>query len=188
MGIVAYAVSTGFPILLIAFAGDRITSGLPHVFSLADFVGWRFGPIAKTVVVIIALFNMCIVLLAEYTTIGSIFKDFVGTVDWAIILVVALVTMGYTAYGGLVVSIATDQVQGIASALLMVVISAYIGAAHRCGAAAAGRGGGRRPLWQNAAGCRLHSCHVCWRPAKRSSIAMQPCSKPRSPAGAAFAC
>lgn len=58
VGVVAYAVATGIPILMIAFFGERITSGMPHVFSLSDFVGWRFGPIAKTLVAVIALFNM----------------------------------------------------------------------------------------------------------------------------------
>lgn len=54
---------------------------------------------AKTLVALIAMFNLSIVLLAEYTTIGSIFKDFVGTVAWGIVLSVALITMAYTAYG-----------------------------------------------------------------------------------------
>lgn len=131
VGVVAYALATGLPILLFAFAGEKITAGLPHVYSLADFIGWRFGPIAKTLVALIALFNMCVVLLAEYTTIGSIFKDFVGTVDWAFILAVALVTIAYTSYGGLVVSIATDQLQGIAAFLLMVVVAIFVGVNYR---------------------------------------------------------
>lgn len=160
------------------------------MFSLSDFVGWRFGPVAKTLVALIALFNMCIVLLAEYTTIGeggvgwlvgrgwlwgpdglgaaesaaigslllgrappgscfafnksdrshysppkdpslplckpnpphpypphppkgSIFTDFVGSVSWGVILTVATVTMLYTSYGGLVVSIATGEGLGV---------------------------------------------------------------------------
>lgn len=131
VGVVAYASATGIPILMIAFFGERITAGMPHVFSLADFVGWRFGPVLKTAVALIALFNMCIVLLAEYTTIGSIFTDYVGSVGWGIILAVAVVTMCYTAYGGLVVSIATDQVQGVASCLLLVAVSGYVGATYR---------------------------------------------------------
>jgi Na+/proline symporter len=131
VGVVSYAVTTGIPILLIAFAGERITSGMPHVYSLADFVGWRFGAIAKTVVALIALFNMCIVLLAEYTTIGSIFADYVGTSSWGIIVAVAVVTTCYTAYGGLAVSIATDQLQGIAAAIAAIVMVGYVGATYR---------------------------------------------------------
>ncbi|KAI8475914.1 MAG: hypothetical protein J3K34DRAFT_517076 [Monoraphidium minutum] len=131
VGVCAYAAATGIPILMIALFGDRIMAGMPHVFSLSDFVGWRFGPIAKTIVALIALFNMCIVLLAEYTTIGSIFSDFVGTIPWPVIVVVGLATMAYTSYGGLLVSIATDQVQGVASAALMVAAAVYIGVVHR---------------------------------------------------------
>jgi Na+/proline symporter len=49
VGVVVYAISCGLPILLISFFGGKITRDMPHVFSLADFVGWRYGPTAKTV-------------------------------------------------------------------------------------------------------------------------------------------
>jgi len=49
VGVVVYAISCGLPILLIGFCGGKITRDMPHVFSLADFVGWRYGPTAKTV-------------------------------------------------------------------------------------------------------------------------------------------
>lgn len=77
------------------------------------------------------MFNMAIALLAEFTTIGSIFSDFVGSVSWIIIVVIGVVTLAYTAYGGLAVSIATDQVQGIASALLAVVLAIYVAVTYR---------------------------------------------------------
>jgi len=48
---------------------------------------------------LISLFIMCIFLLAEYTTIGTIFSAFVGTVDWIIIIIIGLLTISYTAYG-----------------------------------------------------------------------------------------
>lgn len=126
-----YAVASGIPILLIAIFGNRITRDMPHVFSLSDFMGWRFGPVAKTVVVLVALFNMSIALLAEYTTIGTIFSDFVGSVSYAIIIVIGVLTLLYTAAGGLAVSIATDQVQGIASAILAVVIAIFVAVTYR---------------------------------------------------------
>eukprot|EP00775_Hariotina_reticulata_P009783 gene9783-9941_t len=99
VGVVVYAISCGLPILLIGFFGGKITRDMPHVFSLADFVGWRFGPIAKTVMFLVSLFIMCIFLLAEYTTIGTIFSAFVGSVDWIIIIIIGLLTLSYTAYG-----------------------------------------------------------------------------------------
>lgn len=131
VGMVVYAIASGIPILLIAVFGTRITRDMPHVFSLADFMGWRFGPVAKTTVVLVALFNMSIALLAEYTTIGTIFSDFVGSVSYAIIIVIGVLTLLYTAAGGLAVSIATDQVQGIASALLALVITVFVAVTYR---------------------------------------------------------
>ena len=42
--------------------------------TLSDYVGRRFGPVARTLVVCIGLLNMSIALLAEFTTIGVLFK------------------------------------------------------------------------------------------------------------------
>lgn len=131
VGVVVYAIASGMPILLIAIFGTRITRDMPHVFSLSDFMGWRFGPVAKTVVVLVALFNMSITLLAEYTTIGTIFADFVGSVSYGIIIIIGVLTLLYTAAGGLAVSIATDQIQGIASALLVLVVTIYVAINYR---------------------------------------------------------
>lgn len=102
-----------------------------QVLSLGDFVGWRFGPIAKTVVFLITGLIMCVFILAEYTTIGTIFSDFVDTVSWPIIVIIGVVTLCYTAYGGLAVSIATDQAQGIASMILGVMLAIYVAVTYR---------------------------------------------------------
>lgn len=63
--------------------------------------------------------------LAEYTTIGILFKYFVGSVDYPIIIVVGVLTMIYTAYGGLYISIITDQAQGIVTALFILILVIY---------------------------------------------------------------
>lgn len=43
---------------------------------------------------------------------GSLFQDYVGSEAWIIILVIGALSLTYTAVGGLVVSIITDQLQG----------------------------------------------------------------------------
>ena len=48
---------------------------------------------------------------AEYTTMGTLFQYFVGSLPWPIIITVGILTMGYTMYGGLYISIITDQIQ-----------------------------------------------------------------------------
>ena len=130
-GVIVYAVTCGLPIFLIALIGGHITKVMPHVCSLTDYTAWRYGPIAKSLVAAICLFNMSIALLAEYSAIGSIFSDFVNGLSWPIILVIGGISLAYTAYGGLIVSIATDQIQGIASIILMFVLVVYVGVTYR---------------------------------------------------------
>jgi Na+/proline symporter len=131
LGLVFYSLSSGLPFIMIAFAGEKIRTKVPHVLSLTDYMGWRFGFAAKTLVVLIILFNMSIALLAEYSTIGSIFKSFVGSVPYPMIILIGILTSIYTAYGGLLVSIYTDQVQGVSSLLFFGILAIYLAATFR---------------------------------------------------------
>lgn len=131
LGLVFYSLSSGLPFIMIAFAGEKIRTKVPHVLSLTDYMGWRFGFVAKTLVVLIILFNMSIALLAEYSTIGSIFKSFVGSVPYPMIILIGILTSVYTAYGGLLVSIYTDQVQGVSSLLFFGILAIYMAATFR---------------------------------------------------------
>jgi Na+/proline symporter len=63
---------------------------------------------------------------AEYTTVGSLFADFVGSESWPAILTVGVVTMVYTMYGGLNISIITDQVQAIITLLFIAILTIYV--------------------------------------------------------------
>eukprot|EP01025_Chloroclados_australasicus_P066301 TRINITY_DN9106_c0_g1_i1.p1 TRINITY_DN9106_c0_g1~~TRINITY_DN9106_c0_g1_i1.p1 ORF type:complete len:493 (+),score=20.88 TRINITY_DN9106_c0_g1_i1:170-1480(+) len=126
LGVVSYSISSGIPILLIAAFGHHIQAKFPHVLSLGDFVGYRFGKLAQTYIVILCTFNMIIAMLAEFTTIGSLVSDYLGLPAIPVILIVGVLTMLYTTVGGLYISIVTDQIQGIASIILMIFLSSYI--------------------------------------------------------------
>lgn len=99
--------------------------------TLSDYIGFRFGPVARTLVVAIGLLNMSIAMLAEYTTIGLLFKYFVGSVDYPMIIVIGILTMAYTAYGGVFISIVTDQAQGIMTAIFILILVIYTAATYR---------------------------------------------------------
>ncbi|KAL4441843.1 hypothetical protein ABPG77_003759 [Micractinium sp. CCAP 211/92] len=131
IGLVFYSLSSGLPVIMVAFAGDLIRRKVPHVLSLTDFMGWRFGYVAKSYVVLLCMFNMAIATLAEYTTIGTLFGVYLGSKAYAITITVGLLTMVYTAYGGLFISIITDQVQGIAVCLLFTICVIYMAADFR---------------------------------------------------------
>ena len=133
LGLCMYALAAGAPFLMIAYGGDRIRKRLPHVCSLTDFMGFRYGELVKATVCLVILFNMSIALLAEYYTIGTIFTYFVRSVPYAMVIVVGVLTLAYTAYGGLLVSIYTDTVQGIASVFFFFVLALYMAITFRPG-------------------------------------------------------
>ncbi len=119
--------------LLVAAWGDNIQRRFPRVLSLSDFALKRFGPVTQTLVVSLTLFNMAVATCAEYTTIASLFGSYVGLGDYGIFMVILLatVTLSYTTYGGLRVSILTDRLQAIVSVCLVVVLAIYITATFR---------------------------------------------------------
>ena len=49
---------------------------------------------------------------AEFTAVGDMFAIVIGSIRWPMVVLIGLVSAGYTAYGGLYVSIVTDQVRG----------------------------------------------------------------------------
>jgi Na+/pantothenate symporter len=57
------------------------------------------------------LLNMGIAMTAEYTAVGDLFEIVIGTERVPIVVIIGVVSMLYTAYGGLYVSIVTDQWQ-----------------------------------------------------------------------------
>eukprot|EP00798_Chlamydomonas_sp_ICE-L_P029076 gene29076-32284_t len=131
IGLVSYSVSAGLPVLILAFCGALIQAKHDNVLSVGDFVGRRFGPIFKTMTCLICVFVMSIGMLAEYTTIGVLFANYVGSVDFPMVIVVGVLTMGYTAYGGLFASIATDQIQAITIIILIMVLVIYVAVTFR---------------------------------------------------------
>ncbi|KAI9182844.1 hypothetical protein H9P43_003754 [Blastocladiella emersonii ATCC 22665] len=126
IGLVSYAVSTGIPTVLVAFAGERMQRLLPRPLSLSDFVLWRYGRVAQVFVAAICILSMALFIVSEYSTIGSVFETFVKSSQYPIIVLVALVTAAYTAYGGLLISIVTDQLQGIFALALTALLVVFV--------------------------------------------------------------
>nr|KAJ3420857.1 hypothetical protein HK105_005122 [Polyrhizophydium stewartii] len=127
LGLISYSFFTGAPLVMIAFMGSYIRKNVPQATSIASFGRWRFGTVVELFIMLLVLFNLGVALAAEYTAIGGIFGDFFGVASWVPIVAVGLMTMAYTATGGLYVSIITDQWQAVISLLLLFTSVIYIG-------------------------------------------------------------
>jgi len=126
VGMTFYALAVGIPVIVLAFFGNMVRDKYPGAGALGDVILARFGPAMRYCTCVVALFNMVIFMLAEFTTIGALFKDFVGDKNFPIIVVMAILTTAYSAYGGLLVSIVTDQIQAGVSLFFLVVLSIYV--------------------------------------------------------------
>ena len=128
ISVFAYGFAVGIPALVIAFFGPKMQKAYPEILSLSDFVNFRFGRFTQVLVVLITVFNMGVAATAEYTTVAAFFSGYVGLNDFDVfvVLTVAIVTLSYTAYGGLPVSIITDRVQALASVLLVTILTIFI--------------------------------------------------------------
>lgn len=71
----------------------------------------RYGRVFSIWVALLMLLNMGIAMTAEYTAVGDLFQLVIGTERVPIVVIIGVVSMLYTAYGGLYVSIVTDQWQ-----------------------------------------------------------------------------
>ncbi|CAI5506165.1 unnamed protein product [Closterium sp. Naga37s-1] len=122
LGMIMYSISAGLPIIIVAWFGAVIHRLVPSVVSMADYVRRRFGLVISLYVSALMLFNMGVAITAEYTAVGSLFTDIIGSKSLPIILVIGLVSLTYTAIGGLYVSIITDQWQAGISVVLVLFI------------------------------------------------------------------
>lgn len=50
LGLAMYAFASGIPVLVISLCGEPIQKKFPHVLSISDFAGKRFGPTFRTIV------------------------------------------------------------------------------------------------------------------------------------------
>jgi len=139
VALVGYALSTAFPLLLFGLMAPLMRKNVPNGFTIIDYVYGRFGPINAIYVGITSLLYMTIYLTAELTSAGTLATGLanIPTLEntfWegdnvftpmplSPILGVSLITLAYTALGGLPVSILTDRIQGAGIFLLTIIIA-----------------------------------------------------------------
>lgn len=112
LGVLGYALGAAGPILAFSMLGDRIRRVVPHGQSITGFVKARFGGGFFIYVAFISLAYMLFFVTAELTAIGGVAEIVSGLDGRIVIIAVAVVTLAYTAYGGLRASLRTDGWQG----------------------------------------------------------------------------
>lgn len=111
IGVTGYVVAVVLPLVALVVLGQRVRALLPQGRSLADFARRRYGRAMQLTVAVITLFYMGVVAAAELTAAGGILAQLTGVDARGILAGIVLVTLVYTAYGGLRASLRTDAWQ-----------------------------------------------------------------------------
>eukprot|EP00835_Amoeboradix_gromovi_P002655 NODE_155_length_16773_cov_0.488785.p3 type:complete len:468 gc:universal NODE_155_length_16773_cov_0.488785:14684-16087(+) len=122
LGLVMYAFSSAIPISIVSVMSGKMSESS----SMNEYIGKRFGKHSQVFVIIVSILNMGIALVAEYTTIGSIFQNVVQSSPVPSMILIGLVTMSYTSIGGVAVSVVTDQVLAVLTMILLLTTLVYI--------------------------------------------------------------
>lgn len=128
VSLLGYALGmAGIPVMFM-FVGPRIRQLMPNGHSITEYVKHRFGTIPFVAIAVVIIFVMGIFITAEMTAITAAVSILTSSPAWATALVVGLVVVAYTAYGGLRVSIHTDRIQFwvLMPALLLVMAVAAV--------------------------------------------------------------
>ena len=109
--IVGYGIGQAAPLLAFIWLGPKMRSVMPEGHSLTEYVWYRYGPAMYVFTLGVIIFYMFVFLSAELTGISLALNLLADVPLLLTALIVGLLTVGYTAYGGIRASIFTDGIQ-----------------------------------------------------------------------------
>merc|ERR1712087_620200 len=103
---------------------------VPSAYTFFEYVQGRYGTLVNIYATLISLFYMTLYLSAEFKSLGDTFCSLAeGSLDQpdkcllGPVIGTSLVTLSYTAIGGLPVSLITDKVQGVGVFIFTILIA-----------------------------------------------------------------
>ena len=128
VALIGYGLGQAAPLLAFIFLGPKMRRLMPDGHSLTEYVWYRYGRYLYVFTLGVIIFYMFVFLSAELTGIALAVKLLADTPLGITALIVGVLTVAYTAYGGIRASIFTDSVQFffILPLLLVVFIVALV--------------------------------------------------------------
>ena len=124
--VIGYSLGTAFPMLALIYLGTKLRKIFSKGISLTEFIRIKFGTNLFKLITFLTIFYMFIFLCAEVTGISILVKYVSNTPLWITASIVIITTLSYTLYGGLKVSIFTDNIQFFIIILFLLISINYI--------------------------------------------------------------
>ena len=126
--LVGYGLGSAAPLFAFIVLGARMRRLMPDGHSVTEFVWHRYGAPMYFFTIAVVIFYMFVFLSAELTGIAQAVKLIGDTPLGLTAIVVGILTVAYTAYGGMRASLFTDRIQFfiIIPLLIVIVIAAIV--------------------------------------------------------------
>jgi len=124
--VIGYSLGAAFPMIAFIFLGTKIRKVFPRGHTLTEFINYKFGKKLFKLILILTVFYMFIFLCAEVTAVSMLVNYISGTPLWLTATLVIVTTLVYTLYGGLRVSILTDNLQFFIVLILLFICAYYL--------------------------------------------------------------
>ncbi len=127
--LLGYGIGSMLPLVAFVLLGPRLRQLMPRGHSITEFALHRFGPLMYYFTLVVVIFYMLVFLAAELSGIALAVRLIGGTPLWLTALIVGVLTVAYTAYGGMRASLFTDRIQFyiIIPLLLIVILAGIVG-------------------------------------------------------------
>jgi Na+/proline symporter len=134
IALAGYTISTLVPVIIFASVGPYMRRNLPKAFTFFDYVQERYGTLVNIYATLISFFYMTLYLSAEFKSLGDTYCWLAeGSAEtpkdclYGPVIGTSMVTLVYTAIGGLPVSLITDKVQGVGifAFTILILIAAF---------------------------------------------------------------
>jgi len=124
--VIGYALGTAFPMIFLISLGKKIRNEFPKGSTLIEFLRKRFGKNLFKLILLMTIFYMFVFLCAEVTAVAILINYISGTELWITALIILIATLTYTLYGGLRVSIFTDNIQMVVIVVIFTISVFYL--------------------------------------------------------------
>ena len=121
-GLVGYGIGSAAPLAAFVLLGPRMRQLMPRGHSVTEYVRHRFGPVAYYFTLFVVIFYMLVFLTAELTGMARAGQLIGGMPLVVTSIIVGLLTVIYTAYGGMRASLFTDRIQFYVILILLALV------------------------------------------------------------------
>ena len=119
--VIGYSLGTAFPMIALVYLGKKIRKGFPTGITFTQFIFFKIGKNLFKFIILLSIFYMFIFLCAEITAVAMLINYISSVPLWITAALIIVTTLIYTLYGGLRVSILTDNFQFLIIIILLLI-------------------------------------------------------------------